>query len=83
MCIRDRFNVGPGTPFFPAAYHEGPASFAFGCETAAILADALPRANGDMAAAQQLVRGNISGLRTDDTEPLVCHLRLSVFEPAP
>jgi len=26
------FNVKPGTPFFPAAYHEGPTSFAIGLE---------------------------------------------------
>ena len=50
------FNVGPGTPFFPAAFHEGPPSFAIGCETAAILADAMPRAGGDLAVAQELVR---------------------------
>ncbi|KAL1507608.1 hypothetical protein AB1Y20_007227 [Prymnesium parvum] len=49
-------NVPPGTPFFPAAYHAGPPSFAIGCETAALLADALPRAAGDLAAAQALVQ---------------------------
>lgn len=51
------FNVAAGIPFFPAAYHVGKApSFAIGCETAAILADALPRAMaqhaGDLNAAK-------------------------------
>ena len=50
------FNVPPGIPFFPAAYHDGgPASFALGCETSAILADALPRAGGDLKKAKSLV----------------------------
>ncbi len=49
-------NVPPGGPFFPAAFHAGPASFAIGCETSAILADALPKAAGDLARAQELVR---------------------------
>jgi len=37
-------NVPPGIPFFPAAYHAGPPSFAIGCETSALLAHALPLA---------------------------------------
>ena len=49
-------NVQPGTPFFPAAYHEGPTSFGIGCETSAILADALPRAGGDLHRARALVK---------------------------
>ena len=49
-------NVKPGVPFFPAAYHSGgPMSFAIGCETSAILDDALPRAAGDLRAARQLL----------------------------
>ena len=45
----------PAFPF-PAAYHDGgPASFALGCETSAILADALPRAGGDLKKAKSLV----------------------------
>ena len=35
------FNVKPGIPAFPAAYHAGPPSFAIGCETADVLAAAL------------------------------------------
>jgi len=50
------FNCPPCIPFFPASYHDGSAaSFAIGCETAAILADALPRANGDLACAKALL----------------------------
>ena len=52
------FNVGAGIPFFPAAYHAGEApSFAIGCETSAILADALPKAiaerPGDLRGAKE------------------------------
>ena len=48
------FNVPPGIPFFPAAYHEGEApSFALGCETSELLAAALPPANGDLALAKR------------------------------
>ena len=49
------FNVPPGIPFFPAAYHEGPPSFAIGCETSALLDKALPQADGDLARAKELV----------------------------
>ena len=50
-------NMPPGTPFFPAAYHDGgPMSFAIGCETSALLDDALPRAGGDLTRARDLVR---------------------------
>lgn len=52
------FNVPPNVPFFPAAFHAGPCSFALGCETSAIVADALPRAAGDLARAHTaLVEG--------------------------
>lgn len=49
------FNVGPGIPFFPAAYHASGAarSFAIGCETSALLAEALPSANGQLCAARE------------------------------
>ncbi|KAJ1461721.1 hypothetical protein M885DRAFT_457060 [Pelagophyceae sp. CCMP2097] len=51
------FNVPPGVPFYPAAYHRGAkASFALGCETSALLWDALPRAGGDLREAQRLLR---------------------------
>jgi hypothetical protein len=51
------FNVPPGTPFFPAAYHDGGVtSFALGCETSALLAEALPKAHGDLHAARQLLQ---------------------------
>lgn len=50
------FNVPPNIPFFPAAYHEGAPSFAVGCETSAIVADALPRAGGDLEAARALLK---------------------------
>ncbi|MGH9107436.1 MAG: DUF711 family protein, partial [Acidimicrobiales bacterium] len=33
--------VGPGTPFFPAAYHAGPASLSVALQGAGIVADAL------------------------------------------
>ena len=49
------FNVPPGIPFFPAAYHAGPPSFAIGCETSAILAMALPCAGGNLTKARALV----------------------------
>ena len=51
------FNVPPGIPFFPAAFHASgaPTSFAIGCETAALLADAMPRAEGDLARARELI----------------------------
>jgi len=49
-------NMRP-TPFFPASFHGGgPTSFAMGCETSAILADALPRAAGDLPCARDLLR---------------------------
>lgn len=50
-------NVAPGTPFFPASYGGGgEMSFGIGCETSAILADALPRAEGSLPKARELVR---------------------------
>ena len=49
------FNVPPGIPFFPAAYHKGPPSFAIGCETSALLAHAMPLAQGDLARARELI----------------------------
>ena len=33
--------VDPGSPFFPSAYHEGPASLSLGLQGASIIADAL------------------------------------------
>src|SRR5437660_1837111 len=33
--------VGPGSPFFPSAYHEGPASLSLGLQGASIIAEAL------------------------------------------
>ena len=51
-------NVGPGIPFFPAAFHDAdgpPLAFAIGCETSALLADALPRAGGDLQRARELL----------------------------
>ena len=49
------FNVPPGIPFFPAAYHRGETAFAIGCETSALLDEALPQADGDLPRAQQLL----------------------------
>jgi uncharacterized protein (UPF0210 family) len=51
------FNVSPGIPFFPAAFHASgkPMSFGIGCETSAILADALPRASGDLRKGRALL----------------------------
>src|SRR5579883_1309910 len=40
--------VAPGTPFFPAAYHNGPASLSIGLQGASIVKDALrPYASGN------------------------------------
>ena len=33
--------VGPGSPFFPSAYHEGPANLSLGLQGASIIAEAL------------------------------------------
>lgn len=51
------FNSQAGTPFFPAAFHdaESDLSFAIGCETAALLAEALPEAHGDLSQAGGLL----------------------------
>lgn len=39
-------HVGPGTPFFPAAYHTGPASLAVALQGAGVVADALATGAG-------------------------------------
>jgi len=39
-------HVGPGTPFFPAAYHSGPASISVGLQGAGLVADALRSRKG-------------------------------------
>ncbi len=41
--------VDPGSPFFPSAYHEGPASLSLGLQGASIIADALLAQNNDPA----------------------------------
>jgi uncharacterized protein (UPF0210 family) len=38
------FNTGPGSPFYPAAYHEGPTSFAIGTENSDLVNKAFARA---------------------------------------
>ena len=52
--------VAPGSPFFPAAYHEGPASLSLGLQGAGIVASALEahRRNGpiDLAHISEAVR---------------------------
>jgi len=46
------FNVGPCSPFFPAAYHEGPASFAIGTENSDLVFKAFTDA-GDISSASE------------------------------
>ena len=41
--------VGPGSPFFPSAYHEGPASLSLGLQSASIIAEALLAQNKNHA----------------------------------
>src|SRR5207248_8933793 len=41
--------VGPGSPFFPSAYHEGPASLSLGLQGASIVAEALLAQNKNYA----------------------------------
>lgn len=38
------FNVKPGSPFFPAAYHRGPTSFAIGTENSDLVYEAFSKA---------------------------------------
>ena len=38
------FNTKPGSPFYPAAYHKGPISFAVGCENSDLVLKAFSRA---------------------------------------
>jgi uncharacterized protein (UPF0210 family) len=38
------FNTGPGSPFYPAAYHEGPPSFAIGAENSDLVNKAFSKA---------------------------------------
>ncbi len=40
-------HVGPGTPFFPAAYHSGPANISVGLQGAGLVADALRSREGE------------------------------------
>lgn len=45
------FNTGPGSPFYPAAYHKGPPSFAIGTENSDVVYKAFSKAkNVEMAA---------------------------------
>ncbi|MFI6901820.1 DUF711 family protein [Nonomuraea sp. NPDC050394] len=39
--------VGPGHPFFPAAYHEGPGTFSVGLQSAGVVAEALSGIPGE------------------------------------
>lgn len=55
----------PGTPFFPAAYHNGEASFAIGLETPRLL-EAAFRESSDMDAAQLKLRDVLN----DATRPI-------------
>ncbi len=41
------FNIPPGTPFFPAAYHDGPPAFALGLENSDLVYESFSRA-GDL-----------------------------------
>ena len=41
--------VGPGSPFFPSAYHEGPANLSLGLQGASIIAEALLAQNKNHA----------------------------------
>mmetsp|Transcript_115268 Transcript_115268/g.336993 ORF Transcript_115268/g.336993 Transcript_115268/m.336993 type:complete len:408 (+) Transcript_115268:2-1225(+) len=53
------FDVPPGVPFFPAAYHAGEPTFALGCETPEALAAAFSAAGGDLAKATQLLKATL------------------------
>jgi len=46
---------GPGIPFFPAAYHAGPAAFSLGIEAPELVAEAVAEAGGDPRAAAEAV----------------------------
>ncbi len=46
--------VAPGTPFFPAAYHSGPASLSIGLQGASIITDALQAHVSDTVQATDL-----------------------------
>jgi uncharacterized protein len=47
-------NCPPGTPFFPAAWHQGEASFAIGLETPPLLLSAMQSRPGDVPVAHQV-----------------------------
>jgi uncharacterized protein len=48
----------PGTPFFPAAYHQGEDAYAIGLESANLVSDAV-RAGGDAAGAPARIRASL------------------------
>ncbi|MEV4889696.1 DUF711 family protein [Nonomuraea sp. NPDC055795] len=54
--------VGPGHPFFPAAYHEGPSTFSLGLQSAGVVAGALSAIPGepDPAKITERVRGALA-----------------------
>jgi len=55
------FNVKAGTPFFPAAYHEGPASFAIGLENSDLVYSAFSRSPNIIEA-----RSCLKGILTEE-----------------
>jgi uncharacterized protein (UPF0210 family) len=48
------FNTGPGSPFYPAAYHKGPPSFAIGTENSDLVYKAFSKAKNVEKAASNL-----------------------------
>jgi uncharacterized protein len=46
--------VGPGSPFFPSAYHEGPGSLSLGLQGASVIAEALLAQNTNQIAPLEL-----------------------------
>jgi len=61
-------HIGPGTPFFPAAYHQGPDGFALGLETPPLLtqvfaeADSMAAASGNLKARMNQELGEVERL---------------------
>jgi uncharacterized protein len=47
-------NIPPGTPFFPAAYHQGPDTLAIGLESASLVEEALGQTRGAAEASIRL-----------------------------
>ena len=68
--------VQPGTPFFPAAYHRGPSSLAFGLQGAGIVLDATQKvwksSHGALPSLNQITEGVKTALE-EQARPVVVH----------